>query len=267
MEQAFELDPAVLAYYDEGREHARLETDRLELLRTQELLARYLPPPPARVLDVGGGAGVHAVPLIRSGYEVTLLDPVALHVEQARAAGVMDVRLGDARRLPFDDASFDAALLLGPLYHLVDRDDRVGALRESARVVCTDGLVLAAAISRFASAYDGLRQHFLDDPDFQAVVGRDLASGLHVNPQRHRGWFTTAYFHRPEELPGELEDAGLACEALLAIEGPGSFLVDAEHWLDDPGRCEVLLRIIRQVESEPSLLGASAHLLAVGRAA
>jgi hypothetical protein len=86
-----------------------------------------------------------------------------------------------------------------------------------------------------------------------------------VNPQRHRGWFTTAYFHRPEELPGELEDAGLACEALLAIEGPGSFLVDAEHWLEDPSRCEVLLGVIREVESEPSLLGASAHLLAVGR--
>jgi SAM-dependent methyltransferase len=265
MEQAFELDPSVLAYYDEGREHARLETDRVEFLRTQELLARYLPPAPARILDVGGGAGVHAVPLIQAGYEVVLLDPVALHVEQARAAGVTDVRLGDARRLPFDDASFDAVLLLGPLYHLVDRDDRVAALRESARVVRTDGLVLAAVISRFASAYDGLRRHFLDDPDFQAVVARDLASGLHEIPERRSGWFTTAYFHHPDEVPGELADAGLAYEALVAIEGPGSFLVDAEHWLDDPDRCEVLLRVIRQVESEPSLFGASAHLLAVGR--
>jgi SAM-dependent methyltransferase len=265
MAQEFELDPSVLAYYDEGREHSRLETDRLELVRTQELLARFLPPAPARVLDVGGGAGVHALPLLRAGYEVVLVDPVALHVDQAHAAGVGDARLGDARSLPFDDSSFDAALLLGPLYHLVDRAERVAALGEAARVVRSGGPVLVAAISRFASLHDGLRRHFVDDPGFQAVVAEDLRSGRHVNPSRRPGWFTTAYFHHPDELPGELGDAGLWVESVLAIEGPGSFLVDAEHWLDDPDRREALLRVIRAVEAEPTLLGASSHLLAVGR--
>lgn len=267
MEQGYELDPSVLAYYDEGREHTRLETDRLEFVRTQELLSRFLPPAPARVLDVGGGAGIHALPLLRAGYEVVLLDAVPLHIEQAHAAGVAHARLGDARQLPFDDASFDAVLLLGPLYHLVDRDDRVAAWREAARVVRPGGPILAAAIARFASVHDGLRRHFLDDPDFQAVVARDVATGRHVNPHRHSGWFTTAYFHHPDELTDELTDAGLLPEALLAIEGPGSFLVDVEHWLDDPDRCDALLRVIRAVEAEPSLLGASSHLLAVGRRA
>ena len=265
MEQAFELDPSVRAYYDEAREQARLETDRLELIRTQELLARLLPTAPARILDAGGGAGVHALPLLARGYDVTLLDPMPLHIEQARAAGVTDARLGDARQLPFDDASFDAVLMLGPLYHLIERSERVDALREAARVVRPGGLVLGAVISRFASVHDGLRRHFLDDPEFQAVVARDLASGRHQNPQRRPGWFTTAYFHHPDEVPGELVDAGLVCESLVAIEGPGSFLVDVEHWLDDPARREVLLRVVRAVEAEPTLLGSSAHLLAVGR--
>src|SRR5262245_40985028 len=50
------LDAEVRSYYDEGREQARLQTlSRLEFIRTQELLRRVLPNPPARILDVGGG--------------------------------------------------------------------------------------------------------------------------------------------------------------------------------------------------------------------
>ena len=77
----------IAAYYDRGDEEGRLgDWGRLEFLRTRELLARFLPAPPATVLDVGGAAGAYALPLAAEGYEVHLVDPVALHVEQARAA-------------------------------------------------------------------------------------------------------------------------------------------------------------------------------------
>ena len=126
------MDPDILDYYNRGHEHVRLTSiGPLEFLRTQELLHRYLPDPPARVVDVGGGAGIHAVPLIEEGFDVTLIDPVPLHVDQARAAGVAKATVGDARRLPLDDAAVDAALLLGPLYHLTEAEDRrrAGAVR------------------------------------------------------------------------------------------------------------------------------------------
>ena len=54
-------------------------------------------------------------------------------------------------------------------------------------------------------------------------------------------------------------------EELLAIEGPGSLTSDVEEWLDDDDRREVLMRAIRRVEAEPAILGASSHLLALGR--
>ncbi|MFI9597462.1 class I SAM-dependent methyltransferase [Nonomuraea sp. NPDC052265] len=84
----------VLAYYAQGLEHDRLREGRgrLEFWRTQDVLRRTLPPPPARVLDVGGGTGVHAEWLLADGYEVELLDPVPLHVE--RAARVPGLRAG-----------------------------------------------------------------------------------------------------------------------------------------------------------------------------
>ena len=84
-----ELDAEILAHYQEGVERDRLlhgGAGHLEYLRTRELLARYLPPAPATVLDVGGGAGVYALPLAREGYSVHLIDAVPLHVEQAREA-------------------------------------------------------------------------------------------------------------------------------------------------------------------------------------
>jgi ubiquinone/menaquinone biosynthesis C-methylase UbiE len=259
-----DLDPAIAAYYEEGREEARLgTTGRVEHLRTLELLARFLPPPPARVLDVGGAAGVYAHPLIERGHHVHLLDPVPLHVDQARAAGIAHADVGDARSLPFADGAFDAVLLLGPLYHLTERSDRIAALVEAARVA-GPGPVVVAAISRFASTYDGLKQGYLLDPDFEEIVERDVREGRHVNPSRHPGWFTTAYFHRPDELAAELADAGLAVDALVAVEGPAMLLPD-DTWLDDPARREVLLRAIRRVEDEPAILGATGHLLAVAR--
>jgi len=261
------------AYYDRGEEQGRLgDWGRLEFLRTRELLGRFLPAPPATVLDVGGAAGAYALPLAAEGYDVHLVDPVALHVEQARAASaaqpdapLASAVVGDARALPVDDHSADVVLLLGPLYHLTDAADRSRALHEARRALRPRGLLVAAAITRFASTLDGVAQGFLLEPGFEEIVERDLAEGQHRNPDAHPGWFTTAYFHRPDELGREVAAAGLNVTAILAVEGAVGAAAEAralDAWLDDPGRREILLRAIRRVEGEPSLLGASPHLLA-----
>lgn len=257
------LDSHLVSYYNQGREAERLSSvSRLEYVRTMELLDRFLPPAPATVLDIGGGAGAYALPLQEKGYQVRLLDAMDIHVAQAREAGVAHAQVGDARDLPFEDSIADVVLMLGPLYHLTARDDRVQSLREAARVLRNGGRILAAAISRFASTLDGLARAFLVEPGFERIVEGDLAEGIHLNPTERRGWFTTAYFHRPDELADELAAAAFTVEAVLAIEGPGS-LVAADEWLDEQERREVLLRAIRRVEAEPSLLGASLHLMAV----
>ena len=113
------------AYYARGLEAGRLEAEfPLEQAHTRELLVRHLPPAPAVILDVGGGAGAYALWLAARGYRVHLVDPVPLHLEQARQASaaqgipLLSVRPGDARALEQPPASVDAVLLLGPLYHL-----------------------------------------------------------------------------------------------------------------------------------------------------
>src|SRR4051812_17430495 len=180
------LPPEIAEYYDRGEEPERLTRGpegRLEFLRTQALLGGLLPTPPAAVADIGGGAGIHAGPLAERGYEVHLLDPMQRHVEQAAGLGLASALVGDARELPYEDERFDAAILLGPLYHLPERADRVTALAEARRVVRPGGLVAAAGISRYASTIDGLRG-YLDHEGFEAGVGEGPPDRPPPHPRR-----------------------------------------------------------------------------------
>ncbi len=263
---------------DDVREHyqTEVEADRLtraggqlEFVRTQEIIRRSLPAAPLRILDVGGAAGIHAAWLADDGHTVHVVDPMPHHVEAARRLGDAGRRItaevGDARDLTADDADVDAVLLLGPLYHLTDRADRVRALQEARRVVRPGGFVFAAAISRFASLIDGLSREYLFDPRFRAIVERDLQTGEHENPEHVPHWFTTAYFHDPSELAGEAIAAGLSCRAVVGIEGvAGWFHNLAEHWNNEADR-EAILFAARATEAEPALIGASAHLLMVAQ--
>jgi SAM-dependent methyltransferase len=240
------VDADILAYYSRGLERDRLASGarRIEFLRIWDLLERFLPPAPARVLDVGGGAGAYAIPLAAAGYQVHLIDPVPLHVEQAAAASaaaaapLAGVCLGDARELAAADGGADAVLLLGPLYHLTDRADRVTALREARRVLRPGGIVVAKALSRFYPVFES------------------LAKGLSAE-------FTTAYFHRPEELPCEVADAGLELRAFVAGSGIVKLLPGVPELLESADGRDRVLGALRLLEAEPSLIGMSQNFIAI----
>jgi ubiquinone/menaquinone biosynthesis C-methylase UbiE len=256
-------------YRIEIREDLRLREGlgRLEFLRTQEVVRRHLPRPGLRILDVGGGTGVHAEWLLADGHQVHLIDPVVSHVthasERLGELSGFSAEAGDARALTVDDASFDVVLLFGPLYHLTERSDRLGAWREAVRVIGPTGLVFGMGITRFASLLDGLAQGFLFDDGFRGIVERDLATGQHRNPTRQPGWFTTAYFHHPHELVREAEEAGLHVREVLGVEGLAGWLPSlGERW-DNPSDRETILFSARAIESEPALQGLSPHLIAV----
>jgi ubiquinone/menaquinone biosynthesis C-methylase UbiE len=265
------LDPAIRSFYERRPEEDRLQNGaaQLEALRTRALIERFAPPTPAIALDVGGAAGAYALWLSESGYSVHLVDPVPRLIDVARRRSAAAVRpissctLGDARSLPFESSSADFALLLGPLYHLTSTTDRVRALREAARVLKPGGVLFAAAISRWASALDGLSRDLFADAVFYSIVEEDLRSGEHRNPTDRVDWFTTAYFHHPEQLREEVSEAGLDLEGVFGLEGPGWLYPDfAERWAD-PRRRADLVRIAESVERETEMLGISAHMLAV----
>ncbi len=267
------FDPAIADYYRRAPEEQRLERGpfQLEAARTRELIGRFAPPPPATVLDVGGAAGAYALELVARGYAVHLVDPVPRLVAEARRRSdaaerpLASCRVGDARALDLADETVDAVLLLGPLYHLTDPADRVRALAEARRVLRPAGRLFAAAISRWASTLDALARDLLQDPRFAEIVERDLRDGQHRNPTERLDYFTTAYFHRPEELASEVGSAGLVLDGVYGLEGPGWILPDVAERMANPRRREGLLEVARLLESEPGVRGCSAHFLAVAR--
>ncbi len=265
------LPQEILAYYALGEEERRLREGPgpLERVRTEGLILRRLPPPPARILDVGGGPGAYAVWLAQRGYAVQLVDPVPLHVDQAARAlepyPLSSARLGNALELHESDSGWDGILLLGPLYHLTSRNDRLTALKETRRVLRPGGLLFAAAICRFASLLDGLFRLRLSDPRFAAIVARDLRDGQHRNPTARPDYFTTAFFHHPRDLGEETEEAGFEVLEIVGIEGPGWLLPHFDEAWAEETRREEILEAARATETEPALLGLSAHLLVVAR--
>lgn len=262
-------------HYASGYEATRLSGSaqgELERIRTQEIVARSLPRPPARIIDVGGAAGVYSLWLLDQGYDVHLIDALPLHVELATQTFNQHARrshasacVGDARQLTEPESSADVILLLGPLYHLTERDDRLQALREAYRVLRPGGTLFAAGISRFASLLDGLARNLVDDPVFQTVLQEDLETGQHRNPRHDPDYFTTAFFHHPDDLAEEVAEAGFVLDSLLPVEGPAWLLPNLAERLGDAGKRTQLLSLLRAVEEEPSMIGVSAHFLAVAR--
>jgi ubiquinone/menaquinone biosynthesis C-methylase UbiE len=263
----------VVAFYERFAEESRLASgpSRLEFERTKELLARVLPKSPARILDVGGAAGTYSAWLAGQGHEVHLVDASARLVDEARKLNatlntpIASLSVADARSLPQPDAFADVALVMGPLYHLPAATEREAALREARRVLTASGLLAVAAISRYASSLDGLARQLTVDPAFVRIRDRDLQDGQHRNDTDRLDYFTTAYFHRPEDLRWELEAAGFDDVQVFGIEGPGWMVADFDsRWADRAQRADIMA-VARALESEPSILGVSAHLLGIGR--
>lgn len=265
------IDPTIHGHYEDRYdedERIRSGIAEIELLRTQQILRRFLTEP-VTVLDVGGAGGVHSEWLLEDGHDVVLVDPIPRHVEQAtdRLGGHAGFRavLGDGRELPIDDASMDAVLVFGPLYHLPERSDRLLAWTEARRVCRAGGWIFAAAISRFASLFSGLAGGMIFDDQFRAVVEADLVDGVHENPRPDLDWFTTSYFHHPDELRTEAKEAGVEVEAVLGVEGIAAWIPRLERSWDDPDRRRIIMESAAVIEAEPTLSGLGPHLLVVGR--
>ncbi|WP_319461776.1 class I SAM-dependent methyltransferase [Micromonospora sp. RTP1Z1] len=266
MPQHRPAEPDIRRYYTEVYVEAerlhRKPQGRLEAARTRELLSRLLPPPPATVLDVGGGTGAYAGWLAAAGHRVHLVDLVPAHVAAVRDAHPeVTASVGDARDLPLPDGSVDATLLLGPLYHLTERADRVTALREAARLTRPGGPVVAAVISRNAALMDLTRQGLVDERT-RPILLATYASGVN-DPETG---FTTAYFHRPEQVVDEFIAAGLPVPDLYGVEGPLWPLLDALDAGPDDQLFRDAVACAAAFERDPAVLGASSHLLAVATA-
>lgn len=273
------IDKDVLAGYNMGIEKNRLRSDMglIEFERTTEILLQTLPSAPAVIYDIGAGYGEYSFWLASLGYQVYLYDLSEKNIEMARALAKENddkleiIEIADARSIDRPDASADAVLLFGPLYHIVDYQERQLALRECYRLLKQNGLLFTAAITRYATllwavtAY-GEKNNLLDEPEFCEMILRELNSGDHIkNPNSRYTGMGRSYFHLPGEIKAEIEAAGFANTDVRGVIGPCWLISDLDALWKDAYKRESIMRIVRMCEKEEAIMGLSTHLLTISK--
>ena len=257
-------------FYDTNAELeiGRLERHQLERDITQRYLDKYLPAS-GKILDIGAAAGIYTIPLAKKGYSVTAIDLSPKLVEQCskrvKDEGLeekVSCYIADARDLtdvPGDD--FDAALVLGPLYHLVVEEDRRQVVRQVWQRLKQNGLIFSAFVSRYGIWGNILRRlpHFIEKgPEVQLVLSKGRDTELPIWKESFRGYFATA-----EEIVPFHEEMGFQTQVLAGVEPVGTGADEVYHSLDIKRR-KLWLELLFSISTEKSIIGASEHILYVG---
>jgi ubiquinone/menaquinone biosynthesis C-methylase UbiE len=259
------------------REWMRLEQPhdgRVEYAVHKAWIGRYLPKAPARVLDIGGGPGRYSIWLAEQGYRVTLADlsPELLEVAKAKAAefgvtlhGIVEANAMDLSQFP--DGSFDAALCLGPLYHLILEEDRQRAVSELRRVLKPDGIVFAAFLNRLQTLPVAVNQDIpFFTPYTEQMIKKYHYTGI-LDWQGIPGTFNLAYLYYPKEIAPFMEGAGFETLDLVASQSNAAHIQKHLALFADrqPELYQWALTEFIEQANEPSILGSGFHLLYIGR--
>ncbi len=202
----------VSGFYDRADEDSRLLRSRhgqLEYAVTMNYIHRFAGPG-ARVLEVGAGTGRYSVALAKEGMNVTAVELVKSNLkvlkENGRGIGNLRSFRGDATDLSgFADQSFDVTLVLGPLYHLFEKEDVHKAIDEAIRVTRKNGVILFAFISVFGIMYSnyvtgnwaaGQAENFTEDYrvrhfEAQLFTGYDVTEFEQLFDEKPVEWITT----------------------------------------------------------------------------
>lgn len=257
-------------YYnrDPLSERNRLERHQLEYDLTWRCLGRYLPPR-GTVLEIGAATGRYTLELARRDFQVTAVDMSVNLLEICRgeleSAGLesqVQLLTADARDLSvIPKSNFDAVLLMGPLYHLVEVPDRELALRQAYDRLRSGGVIFSAFISRlgiFGDLIKNVPAWIESQTEVQALLER----GSDPPEIRHAGF--RGYFARPEEIVPLHAAVGFETITLVGVE-PGISADDESYNRLEDSRKRLWLDLFDSISAEPSIIGASRHLLHIGR--
>jgi len=253
---------------DPDNEDQRLERHQLEYELTWRYLDRYLPPE-GSILEIGAATGRYTLELAKRGYKVTAVDMSEMLQdickERVADAGLeewVSFVLADARDLsPVEGKYFDSVLLMGPLYHLVVEADRKTALREAYQRLKEGGVIFSAFISRFG-IWGDVMKNIPEWINRQDEVRSILERGR--DPEEKKDFNFRGYFATVSEINPLHEEIGFETLVLAGVEPAISADDESYNRLEGEQR-RLWLDLLFEISTEPSILGASRHLLYVGR--
>lgn len=241
---------------------------RPEFLLTTRILSRYLKPG-MKILDLGGGPGRYAIHFAKLGCDMTLADLSAENVkfaEQMAQENGVTIRAMQADALTADetiDGKFDAVLLMGPLYHLLEEESRIRAMEASLNLLKPDGIFAASFITMFAPIIDYMKRYpemiVSGNPYDEIYLKNLLADGDYAGPA-----FTQAYAVQVSKIEPFMAQFPLKKLLMFSQEGILSPNED-KIMAGTPDVVEEWLKIAEFFAVKPEYYSWAEHMMYIGR--
>jgi 2-polyprenyl-3-methyl-5-hydroxy-6-metoxy-1,4-benzoquinol methylase len=167
-------------YYNNYNEDGRLASKHghVEFLTTMKYINKFLKEG-MRVLEVGAGTGRYSLAIAEKGFQVDAIELIQHNIDvlksKIRSNCTIDIRQGNAIDLScYNDNTSDITLVLGPLYHLFNDNDKKQAISEAIRVTKKGGVVFVSYCMNDATIINwGFQKGNILDGIESGIVDRD----------------------------------------------------------------------------------------------
>lgn len=246
----------LITYYNKFNEDKRLNTrhGHIEFITTMKYIHEYLKDN-YKIIEIGAGTGKYSISLSNEGYDVTALELVKHNLKLIeKKSNKVKTILGNAINLKkIKDNSYDITLLLGPMYHLITKEEKIQALNEAKRITKKDGIIMVAyCMNDYAIITHGFR----DNNIIESLNNNEVDSNFHVSPKN-----TDLYSRVTIDDINELNNiVNLKRIKIISPDGPSNYIRNILNKMDDK-TFDLFIKYHMSTCERPDLIGAGAHTL------
>lgn len=246
----------LIKYYNKFNEDKRL-THRhgiVEYITAKKYIDKYIKPN-SKIIDIGAGTGKYSIALYNEGHDVTAIELIKHNLMTLKKnCKEITSYQGNAINLSKEkDNTYDLVLLFGPLYHLINFEDKVKALKEAKRILKPNGIIM---ISYYMNEYAIIKHGFIENNILESKQNNEFDSTYHITPKD-----TDLYsMVRLEDIDLLNKTVGLKRLEIISQDGPSDYIRPIINKMDNDTFNEYINYHLT-ICSRPELLGASSHVL------
>ncbi len=247
----------LIEYYNKFNEDKRLtrKHGKVEFIVTLKYIHDYLNKMNnPKIIDIGAGTGKYSIELSNQGYDVTAIELVKHNLSYIKKYDKIKSYQGNAIDLSrFKDETFDLTLLFGPMYHLIDENDKIKALNEAKRITKKDGIIMVAYIM---NDYCILTHGFKDNNILNAIENKMIDDSFKCIK-----WDNNLYsVYRIEDIDKLNEKVNLNRIKIITPDGPANYMRNTLNKMSDK-EFDKFIEYVLSISDRKDMIGSSAHTI------